>query len=719
MPQTDTKYFPLGGGLDVSTAALSVAPGKLITCVNFEPWYNDGYRRIDGYERFDGRPRPHKQTFYGFDVLAIGAMMVGDTLTGDSSGATGEVIGISGNSVAVTKTTGTFTTDEALNTGTYTIDGVIVARLAPTQDLEDEWLLAAWDLYRDDIAVVPGSGVTRGAWRRRGNTYAIRDNVGATAGVLHLASAAGWTTTGLTLTDTLIFNTGGGTTNAALPVVGDTITGGTSGATAVVHRIVNWAGGTASNDATGYMVLTSVTGGPFTDTEQLQVSAVHVASANGVNVPFELSPGGTYRFHNHNFFATTGTFHTYAVNGVDDAFEIDENNFVFSILIPSIDDLVGFDLNADGAPPGASDKPFLLEEHGNHLFLAFPGGRVVQSVQGFPGNFSGFLNAAEFGLGDEVTGLSSVVGSVLVMTTERETHGLFGKNLLDWEKKLIGENTGGRLYTSRKLDTVYALDDLGITSIARTDQFGDFIGSTVSQLIQPIINVLRDLVTDATIVRSSNQYRLYFSDKTALIMYKPQVGGDTRAGASTSDRPQFGVASYPIAFTNVYNTEDELGVERSFMVSDDSPGMVFEDRVGNNFDGLAIDSYVRTAFSHLGTPSLRKKFRRADLEMTSAKPLELKITSDLSYGSAVVSSGVTDITTSDIQQITVFAGGGFWDTDNWDEFFWDGQNISTARAHLRGTGENVSFLMYNQSAVVDPFILQGLTIHYDKRRLQR
>ena len=718
MPQTDTKYFPMEGGLDVATAALSIAPGKLITCVNFEPWFSGGYRRIDGYERFDGRPRPHQQIFYGFDVVSIGSMMVGDTLTGDSSGATGLVIGISGNSVAVTKTTGTFTTDETLNTSAYTIDGVIVARLAPDQDTEDAFILATWDEYRDDIAVVPGSGVARGVWRKRADTYAVRDNVGATAGVLHIASASGWTTSGLTLTDSLKFDAGGGGAAADLPVVGDTITGLSSGATGVVHRITNWAGGAATNDATGYFNLTSVSG-TFTDNEALQVGGTTRADANGTNVTFELSTGGVYRFHNHNFFASAGTFRTYAVNGVDDAFEIDEDNCVSSILIPTVADLTGYDPDTDGAPPDAADKPFLLEEHNNHLFLAFPGGRVVQSVQGFPANFSGFLNAAEFGLGDEVTGLSSVVGSVLVMTTERETHGLFGKNILDWEKKLIGENTGGRLYTSRKLDTVYALDDLGITSIARTDQFGDFIGSTVSQLIQPIINALRDLVTDATIVRSANQYRLYFSDKSALIMYKPQIGADTRAGSSTSDRPQFGLASYPIEITNIYNTEDETGTERTFFVSDDVPGMVFEDRVGTNFDGDEIASYVRTAFSHLGTPSLRKKFRRADLELTSAKPLDLKITSDLSYGSAQVSSGVTDITVADVQEIGIFAGGGFWDTDNWDEFFWDGQNISTARAHLRGTGENVSLLMYNSSAVVAPFILQGITLHYDKRRLQR
>ncbi len=67
----------------------------------------------------------------------------------------------------------------------------------------------------------------------------------------------------------------------------------------------------------------------------------------------------------------------------------------------------------------------------------------------------------------------------------------------------------------------------------------------------------------------------------------------------------------------------------------------------------------------------------------------------------------------------MFGGGGFWDSLNWDEFQWDGQNISNARAPLSGSGENIGFVIFNQSALAEPFILQGLTIHQDLRRLQR
>jgi hypothetical protein len=718
MSRTSIQYYPLGGGLDVVTPALSVPPGRLIGCVNFEPHYNDGYRRIDGYERFDGRPRPHLQTFIGFDLVDATGLTTGTVVTGDTSGATGTVIGISGNAIGVTKVTGTFQNGEDLNTGAYTIDSLPVEREAPDQDTEDTFLLAAHDEYRDDIAVVPGSGEVRGVWRLRADTYAVRNNAGATAGVMHKASASGWTTTGVTLAHYLKFDAGGGGAARDLPVEGDTITGGSSSATATVHRVINWAGGTATNDATGYLILTGVSGGPFTNNEKIQVGGTDRADANGASAQFAFSIDGEYRFHNHNFAGSTNTFRTYAVNGVDDAFEIDENGVISPILIPTTADLIGFDPDTDGEPPPSADKPFLIEEHRNYLFLAFPGGRVVHSVVGQPLNFSGFLDAAEFGVGDEVTGLNSVVGSVLVITTERETQGLYGKDTTDWEKRLLGERTGGRLYSTQKLDTVYAIDDLGITSVARTDTFGDFMGATVSQLVQPIINSLRDNLTWSSIVRKLNQVRWYFDDNTCLIMFVPQPGAVNEArGTATALKVQFGLASYPIAIKRVYNIDDELEEERTFFASTD--GYVYEDLVGTNFDGANIQSYARTAFSHLGSPARRKFFRRVDVEMSADSSLDMQIGFDLTYGAPEVSSGLTSITTTDVPVIDVFATGGFWDNDEWDTFNWDGQSVATARANLSGTGENIGFLFFNDSPHVAPFILQGLTVHYDSRRLQR
>jgi len=889
--RTKTSYFPLGGGLDVVTPALSIKPGKALAMVNYEPWYNGGYRRVPGFERFDGRPSPSAQTFLAFEVNSAEDITLGDTLTGVTSTATGIVIGIflntdrSGNdTVGVTKTTGTFINGENLtavvtnadedmrpdanandvgvilatndinlinegvdnatglvnetntnditgNSATWTLDNIdgvatsinaytlrvrarvvyasppgsipstgpetddtatyrmqltvgaevnsvtfteadagagfvtrtvtqavsvetiasinaaIVAleqtaflqsgdladglrieidsfdvqvdydspvailslptlRAAPTQALEDIWIVAAQDNYRADIAVVPGANQVRGAWRRKADSYAIRDNLGVTAGVLHKASSAGWATTGVTMADYIHFTAG---LAAGIPVVeGATLTGGTSGATATLHRIVLNGGSNAwDGGGEGYFVLTNIVGGPFQNGEALESpAATPIATANGANVTLAFSAGGRYEFHNHNFFGGSGTFRAYGVNGVDNfAFEIDETGTVSPIFLPSnpFDPL-------QVVPPG---NPFLIREHRNHLFLAYPGGRVVHSIPGEPLTFSGFLGSAEFGLGDELTGMNSIAGNVLVLTSVRETRGLYGTNVLDWEMRLIGEQTGGRLFSTQRIDTVYGLDDLGITKSSRTFAFGDFVSATVSQKVQPIVITQRPRFTASTIVRESNQYRLYFDDNTALIMYVP---------AGERDKPpEFGFLSYPFPVSQIYNTDDETGKERTYFVTNDvtNLGFVFEDQVGRNFDGAEIISYVRTAFNQLGTPSHKKRFRRADLELNSSKPLDLKFISDLTYGSSTVSSSIEDLTTNDVPVINIFSGGGFWDTDNWDEFFWDGQSIATARAELRGSGENIGFLIFNQSKVTAPFILQGITIHYDLRRLQR
>lgn len=701
--QTKTRYYPLNGGLDVTTPALSVDPGFALAMVNYEPYFNGGYRRIDGYERFDGRSKPSDATFYACTLNTVAGLVVGNVIVDDATHATAVIVGIdvASSKIGFTKKNGNFNNGDTLNSAAYTIISAPILRDAPTADLEDTWLLQAQDDYRQDIQKVPGVGDVLGIWQRNANVYAWRDrNDSASGATMYLASTNGWTTSGVTMAQYIYFKSG---VNEFAE--GDSINGATSGATATVHRVIDHGGATGTGDARGYLVLISVVG-TFQSGENLRKVSTVYAVANGVNTQFNFPPGGHYQFVNHNFFGGSGTFRTYGVNGLGPAFEIDENNIVSPILFPS---------NPITDQPD-TNTPFLIEEHRNVLFLAIPGGRLIASVSGEPMTFNGFLGAADFGIGDEITGLISVVGNVLAVTSERETHGLYGKDITDWDLELIGEKAGAKIYTAQKIDTVYSLNDLGISSLARTQSYGNFAGTTVSQLIQPIVQALRQKWTTSSIVRHSNQYRVYFNDGSFLIMYVPGIGQQNRAFATAPDA-QFGYAQYPIVVDKIYDTEDENGAEVTYFASDD--GYVYQDQIGTSFDGAEIASYVRLAFNHVGSPAYRKKFRRADLEINSNKPLTLKFQHDLTYGSTESSSGISDLTAQDIPVINIFAGGGFFDVDSWDTFFWDGQPISTARANLDGTGENIGFLIFNQSATAQPFILQGITIHYDLRRLQR
>jgi hypothetical protein len=567
---------------------------------------------------------------------------------------------------------------------------------SPTLAIESEWLLATQDDYRADIAVVPGSGMVTGAWQRRNDTFAIRDNVGATAGVLHLASASGWTTTGITMGIYIFFENG--LAAGATVISGDLVTGASSGAQGTLRRIILNGGSVAwDGSGEGYFVFSSVVNGPFTAGEVLESPvATPIADAFGADVTLEFSTGGRYEFINHNFLGFSGEFNVYGANGVDDfAFEIDEFNFVSPIILP---------LNpaASAIPPDG--EPYLVEVFNNHLFLAFPGSRVISSSAGNPLNMSGFLSAAEFGAGDEVTGLQSVVGNVLVITTTRQTFGLFGKNILDWELKLIGEQTGGRLYSVQKIDTVYALDDLGITSVARTDAFGDFAGATLSEIIQPVINSLRDTFTAATLNRNSNQYRLYFEEGVGVIMYVP---------AGQNKPPEFGLLRYPFTVSQIYNTEDGSGNERTYFVTNDptNQGFVFEDQKGTNFNGAEIVSYVRTAFTNLGTPGIKKQIHRADISVNATKNVEIKVIADFDYGNVGSKSSNTEL--------SIFAGPGIWDSSDWDDFIWDGQIASVGRADIKGYGENIGFLLLVRSKTIKAFTMQEITVYASNRRVKR
>ena len=81
-----TSYFPLAGGLNLVTPALSIPPGMCIDAQNFMPEITGVYKRVGGYERFDGHASPSAADYYVFSITLTGTIAVGNTITGASSG---------------------------------------------------------------------------------------------------------------------------------------------------------------------------------------------------------------------------------------------------------------------------------------------------------------------------------------------------------------------------------------------------------------------------------------------------------------------------------------------------------------------------------------------------------------------------------------------------------------------------------------------------------
>jgi len=191
------KYFPFEGGEILTDPALSQPPGSLLYGKNYEVYPEGGYRRIDGYERYDGKVKPSESLYWILEFqTGTGDVVDTDIVTGETSGATGEVITAQVISSGTTSggdavgyyvlalVNGTFAVGENLQVGGVTKS--VVKKAEEALGATDDDLDASYSRYsieraRTKVGLVPGSGAIRGVWVYNGTVYAFRDNTGGTA----------------------------------------------------------------------------------------------------------------------------------------------------------------------------------------------------------------------------------------------------------------------------------------------------------------------------------------------------------------------------------------------------------------------------------------------------------------------------------------------------------------------------------------------------------
>jgi len=113
-------------------------------------------------------------------------------------------------------------------------------------------------------------------------------------------------------------------------------------------------------------------------------------------------------------------------------------------------------------------------------------------------------------------------------------------------------------------------------------------------LIQPYIDTRAGMATCSTTLRTTNQYRLYFNDNTALVV---GFTGEKISGILP--------LNYGIPVRCICSTPLSTGTEVTYFGSDD--GYVYQDSIGTSFDGDAIEAWIRPVFNNLGSPRVRKQ----------------------------------------------------------------------------------------------------------------
>lgn len=673
----DTSYVKFAGGLDLISPVLSIKPGMALSAMNYEPGIVGGYKKIDGFERTDGRLAPSAAVYYYVTYTLTGAVAIGNTITGVTSGATGYVTAVEAGALAFTKLTGTFVAGETINVaaapqGTLTIAPILGGYRNGYDDAVA--LNAAADVYRADITKVNGAARSiRGVQMYKGTVYAFQNNAGGTACEMWKSSGSGWTL--VSLGEEIAFTSGG----TYVIAEGDTITGEIGGATAVVTRVVLTSGTFAAGTAAGYLTFASHTG--TFQAETIKVGAnLNVANIAGASAAITLLPSGRYEFCLYNFFGSTNTLRMYGCDGVNPAFEFDGTVFVKIRTGMAV------------------DTPSYICAHKKMLFLSFKGS-LQNSGIGTPYIWTATTGASEIGVGDDITGLLTQPGDTLAIFTRNSSWQLRGSSVSDFVLAAISAESGAIGRTCQNIGEAYCLDDRGVVQVSRTQNYGNFDYATVSRSAQSVVDTMRAVVTASSVYKTRNQYRLYGSDGSGLIL--------TIEGGNVVGITQF---KYPVNVTCVCSGEDSNGKDVIFFGADN--GYVYQADKGSSFDGEEIEAYLRLPFNNINSPRIIKRYRKAVLEMSSVGYTSIRFQPEFSYGDS-------DIAPHVLQTITGQGTGGYWDVDTWGQFFYDARIVNSPEFNIVGSGLNMALIFYSKSDIDLGHILQGCLVNFSTRRLAR
>ena len=683
----DRDYFAFEGGLNLVDTPLKMRPGQLLACQNYEPGIRGGYTRVDGYERYDGRVQPSQAMYWMVRyVNEVAVATAGATITGGTSGATGVLL-FNVQSATVSNTglyvlarvSGTFQDGEALQISAVTqatADGVPTIDDAATDEDDELYSQAATEDARAQIGVVPGEGAILGVTVYKGVVYAIRNIVGGTAARMFKSSATGWQQVSLGFR--LNFDAG----LAAGIAEGNTLTGATSGASAVVRRVVVRTGAFSTNDATGYLIFASITGGPFQDNENLQVSGTTRASAAGGSDNQTFLPNGRFEFRVHNFYGHSKLNRLYGVDGVNNVFEYQDSPEFFCQIRTGM----------------TVDTPNHIGIHNNQLFLSFRGGSVQNSGVGDPTSWQVSLGANEIGIGDECTGFLEEIGDILFVFSRQKTEYILGTPG-SYTLKNFNIEVGAAEWTIQRIGRGMYLDDRGFSTLAATQSYGNYAYNSFSAQIQPLIKQIKLNGTASCIVRDKNLYRAFFSDGRFVTI---GVRGTKVSGITTGD--------YGKVVRCTFSGEELDGTEIIVFGSDD--GYVYRSDIGTSFDGQPIQAFMRPVFHFSRSPSRRKKYRRAQFDVKTTGNCDIQIGVDYSFADP-------DEPGEPVSQLVMEGGGGFWNVDNWNEFKWNAGSGASAIIKLEGAGINIGFLIAHSSATQTAHSIEGVSLHHSMRRMNR
>lgn len=657
LPRIQSQFIAISGGMDLTTPPIAKANSEAISALNVQPNYGGGFSRIEGYECIDGKMIPSEMAYA---VLVVGEIRSKERFNDQTfvhEGKQYQVVDVLDNAFVVAF----LKPINIVNGMSFAVNGMSFTAAYVNSSFDGEleedlrYRSMAFRLGVDSVSAVPGTEKIRGVVELSGEVIAFRDNsehCGA-----FISSNNGWSAvpaTYLVKLKSLV------KPENLLEHVSFT-SGSVKG---VIHSVA-----LAPDSASGYVVLSQ----SVSANQPLQINGATVATVENCNAVI-LSKGKDWQFIYHNFYGGSNTFYAYGCNG-EQIIEVRPGGVIVPILVNN-------------------DSPQYICAHRNHLFASFPGGQLGHSLVGRPNKWSVLLGSEQFGLGDEITALSSTTGGVLIIGCRNKTAGLYGSGRDDWALKDIS-SVGIHPSTLQASFVPLAISKNGITRIDQTEQFGDFKLSEVDANRKLGFDKQHYNIVYSSTKPKSNQIRFYSAEGRHLcIMLQPD--GSTRSTFFT----------YPELVKGIWQSPDNV-----YMAFND--GKVY--RQSDNcysFSGKQIDWIVKMAFNHCGSPTLIKSWHSAELQATTEGKSKLSYRFDLDYNSNYHASTLS-------KDLQIAGGGGRWNDSFWNDFLWSAEDYSTPTFYLSGYSRNIALSFSGTSIYSPQFEISGIILNYITRRNYR
>ena len=532
------------------------------------------------------------------------------------------------------------------------------------------------------------TGEAIGGYKFEDTIYGIRNNSTDAYGTIWKATGTSWAQ--LSYPKVIRYSSGNKNTGTEF-IVGETITGDDSSATGVILYINQEGGSWSTGDATGLIVLASVTGAFNADDILSNTSG---ATSACVPSTYSLGKDGRYKFLEGRFDLFSGLQRQnilFFASGVSYPCYI-TNDTVYPILHPDL---------PDNAASGNYAR--CLAEFKNRLWLGYPDGRLTFSNVGDPTDFDSTTFSGTIYLEDEILDLVVGTGDALFVfcrnsiqvvkalssdaSTQIVVDYLFSNTTLINNTEIV-EGTAIRLF-----DDIVYVDDRGLTSISATDAYGDFSTKSYSKSVQNSLLANFDNIIGATVNREYNQYRLFFNDGSGIIFTF-----EMKSIANSMTTLVKGATFFQYNDVVTFIEEDIFGCTN---------GYIYLLGSGTSFNGKEIESSLSTSFYSYNSPTTIKKFKEVYLEGLIPYGIDLYIKPNFDYKDY----SYTPATEED--SLLALSGlGGVYGEGEYGSIRYGSSENQTPLYYINGYGVNVSFTITVSSKYSIPHLFSSIVVQY-------